>query len=69
MTTFLSRIKTGWTVMRILYIFMGSMIIYQAIAEKQWLLILFGAYFASMGLFNYGCASGNCATGQCETKK
>lgn len=39
---------------------MGAMIIVSSITEKQWLGIAFGGYFASMGVFGYGCAAGNC---------
>jgi hypothetical protein len=61
------RILTGWTFQRALYLVMGGMIISQAIAEQQWLLVIFGGYFASMGLFAFGCASGNCYTPNIKT--
>ena len=60
------RIFTGWTWIRAVYVFMGSAIIFQAFADKEWLLVIFGAYFASMGIFGYGCAGGNCYGGACE---
>lgn len=36
--------------------------------EKQWLGLAFGAYFASMGLFAFGCAGGNCFGGTCSAE-
>ncbi|MGE3823060.1 MAG: hypothetical protein AB7G44_02460 [Bacteroidia bacterium] len=29
--------------------------------DKQWFGVFFGGYFASMGIFSFGCAAGNCA--------
>jgi hypothetical protein len=29
--------------------------------SQQWFGVVFGGYFASMGLFAFGCAAGNCA--------
>lgn len=59
----IQRISGGWTAIRLLYLMVGIFIIIQAIMEKQWFLLFFGGYFGSMGLFNYGCASGACYTG------
>jgi hypothetical protein len=56
----LKRITTGWTFMRVLYLIMGIIVIGQALQQQQWLGVLFGGYFASMGLFSFGCAAGNC---------
>jgi hypothetical protein len=55
-----NRILSGWTFMRGFQLIIGCIVIIQSITEKQWLGILFGAYFAAMGLFAFGCASGNC---------
>jgi len=30
--------------------------------------VLFGGYFASMGIFAFGCAAGNCYAGRCSTE-
>jgi hypothetical protein len=38
----------------------GIMIIIQAVANRQWLLVLAGLYFAVMGLFAVGCADSSC---------
>ncbi|MCX6186768.1 MAG: hypothetical protein NTU43_07200 [Bacteroidetes bacterium] len=54
------RIMTGWTYTRGLYLLMGLVIIVQAFMAKQWMGVAFGGYFASMGLFAFGCASGSC---------
>jgi len=54
------RILTGWTFQRAIFLIMGTMVIIQSIMEKQWVGMVFGAYFASMGLFSFGCASGAC---------
>lgn len=54
------RLLKGWTIRRAMYLILGCIAIAQAIITKQYLLILFGGYFASMGLFAFGCASGQC---------
>jgi len=54
------RLLTGWNVQRVLFVIMGSVIIIQGIVEWQWMPVLLGGYFASMGLFSFGCASGAC---------
>jgi hypothetical protein len=37
--------------------------------SKQWFGVAFGGYFASMGLFAFGCGAGNCYTGNCTIEK
>ncbi len=59
------RILTGWTVQRAIYGLVGLAIIAQAIKDKEWVWLLPGAYFAAMGIFAFGCASGNCFGGSC----
>lgn len=61
------RILTQWTLPRALFLIMGIMVIVQSAMSHQWFGILFGAYFASMGLFAFGCASGGCFGGNCFT--
>jgi hypothetical protein len=61
------RLLTNWTLARVLYLVMGIMIIVQTIMSRQWIGVAFGGYFASMGLFAFGCASGNCFGGKCAT--
>lgn len=62
------RILTNWTLSRALFVIMGTMVIVQSVMSHQWFAVLFGAYFASMGLFAFGCASGNCFGGNCTTE-
>ena len=54
------RILTGWTFSRGLYLAIGIIVVAQSITDHQWIGVVFGAYFASMGLFAFGCAAGNC---------
>jgi hypothetical protein len=60
-----NRILNNWTFMRALYLLMGIAVIVQAVMSQQWFGVLFGGYFASMGLFAFGCAAGNCYGGNC----
>jgi hypothetical protein len=59
------RILTNWTFMRALYFLMGIAVIIQSVLSHQWFGVAFGGYFASMGLFAFGCAAGNCFKGSC----
>jgi len=54
------RILSGWTFNRVLYVGLGTLVIINSIINLQWFGILFGVYFASMGIFAFGCAAGNC---------
>jgi hypothetical protein len=62
------RILNNWTFMRALYLLMGIAVIVQSVMSQQWFGVAFGGYFASMGLFAFGCAAGNCDSGNCVTK-
>jgi hypothetical protein len=62
------RILTGWTVKRVLYLGIGVFLLVQSVMDGQGFGILFGGYFAAMGLFAFGCASGNCAGNDCSAK-
>ena len=57
------RILTNWTFTRWLYLIIGVFVIIQAVMSHQYFGIAFGSYFAAMGLFAFGCASGNCYRG------
>lgn len=59
------RILRGWNIQRVLYVVLGVMVIIQSIGQHQWPGIVFGGYFASMGIFAFGCAGGNCYGGTC----
>lgn len=56
------RLLYGWNVSRVLFTVIGVSMIGQAIYEKQYLGILIGGYFTTMGLLGFGCASGACST-------
>jgi hypothetical protein len=62
------RILTQWSLSRALFLILGIMVIVQSAMSHQWFGILFGAYFAAMGLFAFGCASGGCFGGSCATE-
>ena len=62
-----SRILTNWTFTRTLYFVIGIALMIQSINTRQWFVVIFGAYFASMGLFAFGCAAGNCFGNNCAT--
>jgi hypothetical protein len=62
------RLLTAWTFQRGLYLAMGITIIVQSIISKQIIGTFLGVHFASMGLFAFGCASGNCFGGNCQTR-
>lgn len=55
------RIVSGWNLQRVLYVLLGTGLIIQSVMIHQWVGIFFGAYFAAMGIFAFGCASGQCA--------
>lgn len=60
-----NRILTGWTIQRGIYLVLGMLIVVQSIIDKQWVAVIAGGYFTSMGLFAFGCAAGNCFGNNC----
>jgi hypothetical protein len=62
------RILTNWTFTRALYLVVGITVIVQSVLSQQWFGAIFGGYFAAMGLFAFGCASGNCFGGNCAAE-
>lgn len=60
------RLLKDWHFRRILYLAGGIAITIQAIADKQWILIIGGLYFTAMGLFAFGCAGGSCYVGTAD---
>ena len=60
------RILSNWSLIRVFYVIIGGTLIIQSVLSNQWIGVLVGAYFAAMGVFAFGCASGNCYGGQCE---
>lgn len=57
----IERIKSGWSVRRAFYFIAGGGIIVMSLMDQQWFGVIMGGYFAAMGLFAFGCASGHCA--------
>ncbi|MCB0698411.1 MAG: hypothetical protein H6551_11935 [Chitinophagales bacterium] len=55
------RILKGWNYRRVMYLVFGCIAVAQAFMTKQYFLVLFGVYFAAMGLLGFGCAGGHCA--------
>lgn len=62
------RILTNWTFIRVLYLIVGIVVIIRSVMNQQWYGVASGGYFASMGLFAYGCAAGSCFGGNCSTE-
>ena len=60
------RILSNWNFTRFFFIGMGIALIISSIQDFEWIGMLVGGYFASMGIFAFGCASGNCYGGSCE---
>jgi len=50
----------GWTWSRFFYFLIGGLIFVQSLLVMEWLGIVVGGYFTAMGLFGFGCASGQC---------
>lgn len=63
-----NRILKGWNFKRIVYLIAGVTTVVMAFQYNEWLFSLIGIYFAAMGIFAFGCASGNCYTGYYESK-
>jgi hypothetical protein len=55
-----ARIFSNWTFTRALYLLIGGAVIIQSVMSQQWFGLALGGYLAAMGLFSFGCASGNC---------
>ncbi|AEA44994.1 hypothetical protein Fluta_3015 [Fluviicola taffensis DSM 16823] len=56
----ISRVFTGWHLVRLLYVVAGIGIIIASSAERQWFGIILGGYFTVIAIFGIGCATGNC---------
>ncbi len=52
------RVRQPWTIQRLLYVALGGWTASQAYTDGQWSWLVFGLYFASMGVFSFGCAAG-----------
>lgn len=54
------RVVKGWNLRRALYLAGGIAALVMGIMDHDWMIGVFGAYFAVMGIFSFGCASGSC---------
>lgn len=51
----------NWNIRRILYLAGGLFFIFTAINDQVWWISIFGVYFVSMAIFQWGCAKGSCS--------
>lgn len=51
----------NWNIRRVLYLVGGLFFIFTAINDRVWWISIFGVYFVSMAIFQWGCAKGNCS--------
>lgn len=56
-----TRLLTGWTFRRALFLGAGIFLLVQFFLDPEWPGIVFGSYFTAMGIFGFGCAGGNCS--------
>ena len=61
----INTILKGWHAMRIIRFLMAIFVIAQGIETEQWLIVMVGALFALLPLFNVGC----CQNNACEIKQ
>lgn len=61
-----NRILTEWTLSRWLILIIGGIVLIESALRTEWVGLIFGGYFAAMGLFGFGCAGGACAGGSCN---
>lgn len=54
------RILYNWHGVRVVYLVIGLLITVYAAVTKEWTGFLPGAYFMSMAVFHFGCATGGC---------
>ena len=54
------RLLYGWTFQRGFYLLAGLIMGVISVLNQEWIGVAVGAYFASMGLFAFGCAGGQC---------
>ena len=54
------QISSGWNLRRFFYTGIGMLLIAQSYLDGPWFGYFIGGYFASMGLFGFGCAGGHC---------
>lgn len=54
----------GWTTLRIIYLLIGLILLIHTIMDGQIIGVLLSLYILFIGLFGFGCASGNCTVNQ-----
>lgn len=67
--TLSERILTGWNFQRVFYLIAGGGLVIFAMMDRHWVGAALGTYFVAMGIFGFGCASGNCDQGNCKCDK
>jgi len=60
----IERLKSGWTIVRVIFTGIGAFVFIDSIASKEWLGVLLGLYFLYRGLFAKGCASNACVANE-----
>ena len=65
----LDRMRYGWTFQRGFYLVAGLVMSLLSFMHQEWYAVIFGLYFASMGLFGFGCAGGQCYTGSYTSRR
>ena len=63
------RVFSNWTFLRWMYLIIGVLLLVPSFLERQWLGIVLGSYFATMGLFAFGCAAGSCSADLYKSKR
>ena len=51
----------GWNIMRILRLGIGIIVVVQGFLAHDWVMVILGALFSLMPLFNVGCCAGSCS--------
>ena len=64
-----SRLLSGWSFFRVLWLVMGMGMGIQAVTEKNLLMLLPAIYFVFAAIANVGCFAGSCATNLSEKKQ
>lgn len=58
----MQQILRNWDIMRIIRLALGIYVVVEGIRMNQWALIIPGAVFSLMPLFNIGCSAGGSCT-------
>tara|TARA_R110002072_G_scaffold22432_1_gene78690 strand:- start:13175 stop:13369 length:195 start_codon:yes stop_codon:yes gene_type:complete len=58
------RLLNGWNMQRFIFLIMGLILLIHTLMDQQYIGALLGMYITVMGLFGFGCASGNCSIEQ-----